>query len=426
MARYDRIARIPPPEREAAFPGWLALRDLEGRERDPEMGRRARLRFLALRPVRRLLQEGMDGPGARSFQDQLDHVREELEQLPAGDPERTQLLDYLRAVERRTPALVTATLDVGATAEAAGHFGAADEFYHTAFELAREHRLPQQQVRALRRLARVRKAQGDWDAAMELGREAGALADMIDDLFQWALATDGMAAVCTARGDRRSARGLLDAITRRGEAADDRRVRAIGTAGTCALQLASGNAESALEAGLSALGLFGERDPHRNRLLLDMAAAFRRLGLWQAAETCYAAVTGRAAWVEHRAEAAAEHAVMAAERGDSTLFRRRRAELLDLLYDADPRLTSLLHLGIGRGCVLVGDDDDAREHLRQAIATARAAVLDTVLVRAEELLHALERGAGVRTSAQADPVSERGRRLARRTQSLLARRVPAS
>ena len=51
MARYDRIAPIPIPAREAAFPGWLMLRDLAGRERDPELARRARLRFLALRPL---------------------------------------------------------------------------------------------------------------------------------------------------------------------------------------------------------------------------------------------------------------------------------------------------------------------------------------------------------------------------------------
>ena len=57
MARYDRIAPIPIPAREAAFPGWLMLRDLAGRERDPELARRARLRFLALRPLLRVLLE---------------------------------------------------------------------------------------------------------------------------------------------------------------------------------------------------------------------------------------------------------------------------------------------------------------------------------------------------------------------------------
>ena len=35
MARYDRIARIDPPDRSKCFPGWLSLRDLEGREREP-------------------------------------------------------------------------------------------------------------------------------------------------------------------------------------------------------------------------------------------------------------------------------------------------------------------------------------------------------------------------------------------------------
>ena len=28
MARYDRIAPLPAPSREAAFPGWLVLREI--------------------------------------------------------------------------------------------------------------------------------------------------------------------------------------------------------------------------------------------------------------------------------------------------------------------------------------------------------------------------------------------------------------
>ena len=64
MARYDRIAPIAAPARAAAFPGWLVLRDLQGRERDAELARRARLRFLALRPLRRVLALGLEGVSA--------------------------------------------------------------------------------------------------------------------------------------------------------------------------------------------------------------------------------------------------------------------------------------------------------------------------------------------------------------------------
>lgn len=421
MARYDRIARIPPPAREQAFPGWMTLRDLEGRERDPELGRRSRLRFLALRPVRRLLREGIDGPDAGSFRQQLDHVRQELERLPARDPERLQLLEYLQEIGARTPmGLVTATLDMGATAEAAGQGTAAEEFYLTGLEVARKHELPQQQVRALRRLARVLRARQDWDGAMGRGREAATLADATADLFQWALATDGMAAVCATRGDRPGARGLLEAIARRGEDGDNDQVRAIAAAGTCALELRARRPEAALNAGSAALDLIEAGDPHRNRLLLDMASAFRHLGLWEAAEGCYRVVSGRATWVEHRAEAEAERAIMAAERGDPAGFRQRRGKILDLLSDPDPQLTALLHLGLGRGCVLAGDMDDAREHLRQAISIARGAALDTVLSRADELLEALEQGTmSPARPREASAATEAGRRIADRTRALL-------
>ena len=75
MARYDRIAPITAPRRESSFPGWLVLRDIEGNDRDVEVARRARLRFLALRPVTRLLDRGIDGVSRDSYLSQIEAVR---------------------------------------------------------------------------------------------------------------------------------------------------------------------------------------------------------------------------------------------------------------------------------------------------------------------------------------------------------------
>ena len=57
MARYDRIAPLSSPARDRAFPAWPVLRDIEGQDRDIDVCRRARLRFLALR----LAGEGQGG-----------------------------------------------------------------------------------------------------------------------------------------------------------------------------------------------------------------------------------------------------------------------------------------------------------------------------------------------------------------------------
>src|SRR5512146_336551 len=98
MARYDRIAPLSAPSRENTFPGWPVLRDLEGIDRDAELARSARLRFLVLRPVRRLLDRGIANVGRDSYLQQIETVREELGYLPARDVERARLARFLHQV----------------------------------------------------------------------------------------------------------------------------------------------------------------------------------------------------------------------------------------------------------------------------------------------------------------------------------------
>lgn len=412
MARYDRVALLESPARENCFPGWLTLRDIEGREREPELGRRARLRFLALRPLRRLLLRGMDGPTPESLRTQLAGLREEIERLDARDPERDRLMQYLTEVGGRSPlGLAAATLEVGAAAESAGHRFAAEEFYRTGLELAREHDLPAHEIRALRRLARVHRAREEWEQAIAFGRDAAALADTVGDPIQWAMALDELARIEAARGSRDRARAMLREVADRGDAAGNAHVRAVAAAALCAIELAAGDADAALAQGVAAVDLFPVTDPHRNAALLNTAAALRRLGLWRAAELCYGVVETRSTWIEHRAEAATERAVIAAERGDGDAFAVHRERILALVEKGDLRLRALLHLGLGRGCLVAGHVDHAREHLRQAIASARDGDVDALLGPADGLLHALE--AGERLSpARTRPASARSRALA--------------
>lgn len=136
MARYDRIARIDPPGRDDAFTGWLAVRDLAERERDTELGRRARLRFLAARLIQRLIRHG-DGIDADSLQQQCNAIREELGQLPSRDSERQLLAELLKHVpERNAEAITQAGLDLANAIRDGGARYAAEEFYRTCMGLA--------------------------------------------------------------------------------------------------------------------------------------------------------------------------------------------------------------------------------------------------------------------------------------------------
>lgn len=390
MARYDRIARIDAPSRDAAFSGWLTLRDLEGREREPELGRRACLHFLALRPVRRLLIQGLDASGTRSLDTQIDQVRQKVDALPTGHASRDLLTRYLEEVGGRSPAgMVRATLDVGAAAEAAGHSFAAEEFYCTALELAEAHDLDDQEVIALRHLARVQRERGEWDAARTTLERSAALAEALDDVTEWARSTEALAAVHLRSGDTDAARSVLVDLCDGPRAHDDATARAVGQAGLCALELKEGNLDTALEAGWTAVRALQPGDEARNRVLLNMAAAFRRLGLLSAAASCYEIVVRWAAWPEHRIEAGLEYALVAADSGAEDAFDDRRAVVLDQFGQADRPLQAMVHLGLGRGALIVGHIDEARAHIHEAIATARDIGADELLDRAERLLEAL-------------------------------------
>lgn len=420
MARYDRIARIAPPERDQAFHGWLTLRDLDGREREPELGRRARLHYLALRPLRRLLVRGLDGPDADSVERQIQAVRKQVQQLPFDDPARDRLDDYLKEVGGRSPeGLVRAALDVGAAAEAGGHRFAAEEFYRTGLDLARSQQLSHLAVVALRLIGRVLRDRQEFDQAVAAMEESAALADALDAPVDRARSLEALAAVHLRRGRPDEARATLNRITT-GAAGESGEAAAIAAAGLCALELASGRPDAALEAGWNAIKSLPARDEVRNGVLLNMGAAFRRLGLHEAAASAYAIVMRWAAWPEHRIEAALEHAAVAAESDDPVAFAERREALLERLSLADRPLQALVDLGLGRGALLVGDDNLARDHLRSAIATARDIGDPEILDRSDELLSALESRSRPAGGEMADP-SPDAHRIARAMESLVAR-----
>lgn len=159
MARYDRIARLDPPTRDQAFPAWPVFRDIEERERDTDQGRRASLRFMALRPVRRLLDHGFDGPSQESLDQQIDTVLRKLNGLSADDEDRIRLTKYVEQVRRRDPGdLARATLALGEATESAGQLFAAEELYQTGLEIAQAHQLREDEARASGLITRTRRA----------------------------------------------------------------------------------------------------------------------------------------------------------------------------------------------------------------------------------------------------------------------------
>jgi tetratricopeptide (TPR) repeat protein len=389
MARYDRIAPLPSPPRDRAIPAWPVLRDLEGRERDTDLARRVRLRFLALRPVRRLATRGIERVPAPSFQRQVEAVRAELGVLPANDPERSRLARFLHQIGKRTPLAVTAaTLDMGEVLEEGGHLYGAEEFYRTALQLAEAYGLTPQRVIAHRLLGRVLRALRRWPEATESYRVAVELSRTLDAAEQWCRSMDGLAAAYREEGRFDDARRVYGELLDRGQDRSDALCTATALAGLCRTELDAGDPDRAVELGWLVLPRTVDAE-QRHLVLRTLGLALTKLGLYTAAERCHGIVAERTAVPATRVQA-----------------------LLDL----------------ARVAAYVGRSDLAGDRLRRAIAEAGRHGLGRLLGQAEELLSDLERGAaGERVTAPvAASPSEQTRRIAAEIEALDTTLVPAS
>lgn len=421
MARYDRIAPLAAPAREAAFPAWLALRDIEGNDRDAEVARRARLRFLALRPIVRLLDRGVAGVSRESYLAQIEAVREELGYLPARDVERARLARFLHQVEERDVArVILATLEMAEACAFGGQTYAAEEYALTALGLANANDEIKLQGIACTTLSRIYRVRGQLDDAFPYAKKALATAARISARGDLVNARAEEALLAVARGDRATALATLDLTLQEMRALNDAQAEALVQARLCACMLALNEFSSALEHGWSALR---QLDDMRERAaLLDLVGtALRRLGLHKAAERCFSMIAQRGVDPALRARARAAQAVAAAASGTIGVFRERRSALLNdaAEWSADPRIAAFVHLELGRGCIVAGDLDFAREHLRDAISFARRHGIAEVLPAAEEVLSALEKDSTRDLLAAAiGPVADATRKIADQVEAL--------
>jgi hypothetical protein len=313
MARYDRIAPLISPERDQAFPAWPVLQDIEGQDRDADVCRRARLRFLALRPVCRVAGRDPGSVSPASYGRELEKVREELAALSVRDVERVRLTRFLRQVEDRDPnRLVHALLEFAGQAYAAGHVHAAREYALTA------------------------------------------------EIIEEGAATKTLEQFAALNGDD---------------------IQDYGTA---------------LEAGWNALRQTDDVE-RRAAILEKIGRALIGLRMTRAAERCLGMLTQRQTDLSVRSRARAAHALCAALDGASQAARDRRSSLLndDAEWAPDPRVSASVHTDLAHACVLIGDLDDAREHLRVAIGLARRHNFAGMLESAEGILTALEQNTEV-------------------------------
>lgn len=445
MARYDRIAPLPPPARKDAIPGWCVFLDLEDDDRDEEIAQRARLRFLALRPLHRLLRQGLPGFGyprgpapdttpdgspdapdseAAGLRIGLDELAEELGHLPARDPERAALRSLIHAVDARQPARVCdSMLMLGAAALHRQHVHGAEEIARTAIELANAFHRPGAAARARTLLARTLRCAGRLDAAaQEAARALAAAREGPAD--GWLEAMQEHMRILRLSGDAATAQRDFDALAAAAEKTADAELRQELCVVLCDELLERGEPELAAE---RAWGILEQLDDRVTQppLVERLATALRRLGLFEAAEHAYAALERLSTDGEARAGVRAEQALMAAARGDAAEFHRRRLALTE--PDATEGLIANhleAQLALGRGCVLVGETDCAQAHLGLALDLAELDENPAAAELARELLSELDRRRDAPVP-YAEPLIASPGPAARRVASALSQRIRA-
>ncbi|MGH7443305.1 MAG: tetratricopeptide repeat protein, partial [Longimicrobiales bacterium] len=382
MARYDRIAALPIPDRDQAIPAWSVMRELAGRERESDAAGRARLYFIALRPVRRLTDRDF-AVSDESHDRQLAQVRVEIDSMPASAPERGRLRVYLSAVGTRLPERVaTATLDIAALAETRSLYEAAEEYALTALAAAR-HANPGVEARALTVLARLARETGRWETALAHGERAVELASAISFRSPWANAVTELATLHHARGEHAAGAGLLAAVRKRVAEWKDEPLLADAAEALAVTALAARLPEVAVHEGWFALHRIGDPD-RRRRLLINIAEGLRGLHLHDGADACYAALAQAALGTGERASALVGRAAVAAEAGQTTAFRERHDTAMNEVVALVRTQQARLLVELGRACLLSGEAERALGHAAAACELASGPYRTMMVARAEE------------------------------------------
>jgi tetratricopeptide (TPR) repeat protein len=411
MARYDRLAALSAPGWESALPCWPVLRDLEKDERDADAGRRARLRFLALRPVHRLAVIGPAAVPAESFERQVERVREELGQLPARDAERAVLARFLNELRSRNPdVVVAATLQVSEFAESNGHIGAAEEYARCALLLAESVQRDRSAAATLRVLAHLALSHGHADDAERLARQACDRATAGEDRAEWIRSMGELAAAQSVAGNP-GARDVLPQALRRAREWGEEPLVGLALSRLCFQAASESQFDQSVEHGWAALRLLNG-GTERMRILLQLGDALVRLNLLPAAERCYSLAAARASDAAVRAAAHTGLALSAASADQRDLFHERRLAAVRELQQTPRQPRAALHVELANAALRVGDVDFAREHVRDALDLLGPDGPRALVQRAESVLNQLETDAAAQLALPTVEVGEQTRRIA--------------
>lgn len=400
---------------EERFAGWRVLEDIEGREDDEQTSRRITRRFLVVRLVRSVVDEGfVVSPAALS--ERLESVRDELADVvtTGTDPEADAWRTVVDAVEALEPARIAeATLGLGERVENEGHYHGAVEIYQAAYEASAAAGARSRAVDAARFRARAFRKLADFAGAEAWYARAEEMAEALGDEVRLAIIVSGRANVLREKGNLPAARTLLVSGLEEAADLDDSYPRAVLHHGLATVQKQMGDVDDAIVQAWKAFSAYVE-PAHRMSAIVDLAGIFLQREWYRAADDAYALALAEPEGEFYRLLALSGLAFTGALLEGEETHRRRMRELEAAGWeDASPSVRAQVLYYQGRARAGLGRFDDARSSLEEAIRVAEENHLGKLVFDAEEALDALEneRGAGAPASEFApeempEPVAE--------------------
>jgi tetratricopeptide (TPR) repeat protein len=323
----------------------------------------------------------------------LRAVRELIAAIEVGNSARallTSVVDSMVAAPTVRVSIVAPRLMAYARGlQFDGHWALAADVYRTVIAHSQLVEDADVVVAANMQLGACLRVLADWSEAAIAYTTAGQIAALTGDVMNVLRARLAEANLAMDRGNLPRAEAILDETIRSAAEAGQARIRAMALQDRGVLAQHRGDLELAVCLGYEAVNSFHDQVA-RDRAMVDLAAAFQRMGLRSAARDANLILAATAQEQYTRWVATINLMEIASLDGSEPVFEQYRRELAGANLPAV--LAAYYHYYVGQGFRLFDRFEAAKASLERAIEIAARHQLNEVLIKAEQSLQEIRDG----------------------------------
>ena len=392
------------------FPGWMILKDIEGREDDPKIDQRVAARFLVGRAVWAVLDEDW-ATDAKALKELVNRVQREFEVLDPADSERAAWCSVVRDIEAGDiEHLGRSIIALANLLDMQEHLHGACEFLNLAYQVGvacGSGSVAGEAARFLgnthRRLESPEEGTRWYQIALDMG-------EGFNDSRLFALALGGIGHTLREKGNLPGAFEAHRSSLERAIALGDPYVIGFAHHNLMTDENLAGQPSAAIKHGWEAVQLY-PTEADRLHALTDLAWTFVEARDLRAAEDACSIVTRQSEHFLYRTYALGILAYIEALRGDDAAFKAQ-IDVLDQTpwRSGSPFMVSELLLNRGEAYEVLGEHDQAIEWSALARDFSAEHGIHQVTFKAEARLESLQSAepADVDTANERTPATLEG------------------